>query len=136
MLREFDVNWTSTCYRCQNPLNIYITFSDTDEYFGRDLCSFYRHKDINFVSNLSMYKTMDGRAYKYCLSCHTVPCIDINRREVGVRVKPLHRSLFKHEIYDWFKDFYGYLNRIDVSDHVVKSVTRRIPPGLSMVLTY
>jgi hypothetical protein len=135
MHRNFDVNWKGICYACQNPLDLYISFSIEDDNFLRDFSSFYGHKPICTIVNTSIFKTRDCKAYKYCFACYISPVMDIRSREIGHTIQQKYTSLRKEEIYEWFKDLHTYLNRPDVDDHVIYSVPRRFPNGLDMVLT-
>jgi hypothetical protein len=120
---------------CQNPLDMYMTTDVRNIYFIRDICSFSRHKPIDFTNNLSIYKTNNGRAYKYCFSCHTAKLPNLQNREIGIRAKPVSRSLSLTEAYSWCSDFSVYLNRSDVDDCVVRSVRTEVPNGLGVMLT-
>jgi hypothetical protein len=137
-MRKFRLEYKKRCYMCKNPLDICIIFPMNDERFIRDTQSFETHRTIDFMNNLSMFKTKDCRAYRYCLACYHRPLklSEIQMMEIGKKPIRYPISLTLKEVYDWCDRLYKYINRHDVDDCVVTSVNTIWPRGLTGIMSH
>lgn len=134
MSRTVYVNWKYRCWLCKCPTDIFIEYAG-DTRMIRDVASWATHRPIDFSYNLSIYKTKNCKAYRYCWACYknspTLSLLELSKREIGIpnqRRRPRART--EAELYEWFKGLYSYMNRPDVEDCEVKSVKTYWPLGL------